>query len=348
MSRTKARGALQTGAPLIKFSLFALVTILATALLAATIVNISFTPKDTYRAVFSDVTGLEAGDDIRVAGVRVGEVEGIRIKDRTLAEVTFTVSADRPLLSGTGAVVRYRNLVGQRYVALTEGTGDNTRLRPGATIPLSRTQPALDLNALLNGFKPLFAALSPQDVNQLATEIIKTLQGEGGTVDSLLMHTASLTTTLAGRDELIGSVIDNLNTVLAQLDKRGGRFSELLEQLRRVVSGLSADRKPIGRSLVSIGDLTEATSGLLKDARPPLKDDIAELTDLTGTLNDNEKTVEGVLKRLPNKLGELTGTASYGSWFNFYLCDFDGRIVLPKTKQVLSPDLHVARARCGA
>ncbi|MEU0188438.1 MlaD family protein [Streptomyces afghaniensis] len=344
----RTTGARRTMAPLVKFSLFALVTILATALLAATIVNISFAPKDTYRAVFSDVTGLEEGDDIRVAGVRVGEVEGIRIKDRTLAEVTFTVTAERPLLTSTGAVVRYRNMVGQRYIALTEGAGDGTRLRPGGTIPLSRTQPALDLNALLNGFKPLFAALSPSDVNQLATEIIKTLQGEGGTVNSLLAHTASLTTTLADRDELIGSVIDNLNSVLKTLDQRGGRFSGLLKQLRRVISGLSADRKPIGKSLVSIGDLTEATSGLLHDVRPPLKDDIGELGELTGTLNRNERTVEGVLKRLPNKLTELTGTASYGSWFNFYLCDFDGRIVLPKTKQVLTPEFHVARARCGA
>ncbi|WP_326582993.1 MCE family protein [Streptomyces sp. NBC_00481] len=344
----RSTGARQAAAPLVKFGLFALVTILATALLAATIVNISFAPKDTYRAVFSDVTGLEEGDDIRVAGVRVGEVEGIRIKDRTLAEVTFTVTADRPLLTSTGAVVRYRNLVGQRYIALTEGAGDSTRLRPGGTIPLSRTQPALDLNALLNGFKPLFAALSPNDVNQLATEIIRTLQGEGGTVNSLLAHTASLTTTLADRDELIGSVIDNLNSVLKTLDERGGRFSGLLKQLRRVISGLSTDRKPIGKSLVSIGDLTEATSGLLHDARPPLTDDIAELGELTGTLNRNEKTVEGVLKRLPNKLTELTGTASYGSWFNFYLCDFDGRIVLPKTEQVLTPEFHVARARCGA
>ncbi|MEU5535614.1 MlaD family protein [Streptomyces sp. NPDC020362] len=344
----RSTGARQTAAPLIKFSLFALVTILATALLAATIVNLSFTPEHTYRAVFSDVTGLEKGDDVRVAGVRVGEVEGIRIKDRTRAEVAFTAGADRPLLTSTHAVIRYRNLVGQRYVALTEGAGDGTRLKPDATIPLSHTQPALDLNALLNGFKPLFAALSPQDVNQLATEIIKTLQGEGGTVNSLLVHTASLTTTLADRDKLIGSVIDNLRSVLETLDKRGTRFSGLLEQLRRVISGLSADRKPIGESLVGIGDLTEATSGLLKDVRPPLKDDIAGLTDLTGTLNDNDKTVEGVLKRLPTKLNALTGAASYGSWFNFYLCDFDGRIVLPKTKQVLAPDLHVARARCSS
>ncbi|MEU6572341.1 MlaD family protein [Streptomyces sp. NPDC046805] len=343
----RTTGARQAAAPLIKFSLFALVTIAATTLLAATIVNISFAPKDTYHAVFSDVTGLEQGDDIRVAGVRVGEVEDIRIEHRTLAEVTFTVTADRPLRMSTNAVVRYRNLVGQRYIALTEGVGDGTRLRPDGTIPLSRTRPALDLNALLNGFKPLFAALSPSDVNQLATEIIRTLQGEGGTVNSLLAHTASLTTTLADRDKLIGSVIDNLNTVLQTLDQRGARFSELLKQLRRVISGLSADRKPIGESLVNIADLSGATAGLLRDARPPLKDDIAGLTDLTGTLNNNQTTVEGVLKRLPNKLNKLTGTASYGSWFNFYLCDFDGRIVLPKTKQVLTPELHVARARCG-
>lgn len=343
----KVGRATETAAPLVKFLLFAVVTVLATTLLAATIVNISFTPEHTYRAVFSDVTSLEEGDDIRVAGVRVGEVEDIRIKDRTRAEVSFTVTEDRPLFTGTRAVIRYRSLVGQRYVALTEGTGASTPLRPGGEIPLSRTQPALDLNTLLAGFKPLFAALSPQDVNQLADEIIKTLQGEGGTVDSLLAHTASLTSTLADRDRLIGSVIDNLNEVLTTLDKRGTRFSSLLKQLQRLVSGLSADRKPIGESLVNIADLTAATSGLIGAARPPLKDDIAELTELTGTLNDNEKTVEGVLKRLPNKLNKLTGTASYGSWFNFYLCDFDGRIVLPKTRKVLTPELQVARARCG-
>ncbi|MEV0375240.1 MlaD family protein [Streptomyces sp. NPDC050636] len=343
----KVGRATETAAPLVKFLLFAVVTVVATALLAATIVNISFTPEHSYRAVFSDVTSLEEGDDIRVAGVRVGEVEGIRIKDRTRAEVTFTVTQDRPLFTSTGAVIRYRSLVGQRYIALTEGAGGNTPLRPGGQIPLSRTQPALDLNALLAGFKPLFAALSPKDVNQLAAEIIKTLQGEGGTVNSLLAHTASLTTTLAGRDKLIGSVIDNLNEVLTTLDKRGARFSSLLKQLQRLVSGLSADRKPIGDSLVNIGRLTEATSGLIDEARPPLRDDIKELGELTGTLNDNEKTVEGVLKRLPNKLNKLTRTASYGSWFNFYLCDFDGRVVLPKTKEVLNPELHVARARCG-
>ncbi|WP_175409068.1 MCE family protein [Streptomyces sp. TRM64462] len=366
-SRTSRTNSQAMAGPLVKLGLFTVVTVAATALLAATIVNVSFTPKDTYTAVFSDVTSLEEGDDIRVAGVRVGEVEDIRITGegggksdgkggesdgQALAEVTFSVSRDRPLLTSTRAVIRYRSLVGQRYVALTEGTGDGTRLAPGGRIPLSRTEPALDLNALLNGFKPLFAALSPEDVNQLATEIVKTLQGEGGTVNSLLAHTASLTTTLADRDKLIGSVITNLNEVLATVDQRSTRFSELLKQLQRLISGLSADRKPIGASLAGINDLAAATSGLLKDARPPLKKDIAELSKLAGTLKENEKTVEGVLQRLPNKLDKLIGTASYGSWFNFYLCDFDGRVVLPnaeagKPAETLTPELHVARARCA-
>jgi phospholipid/cholesterol/gamma-HCH transport system substrate-binding protein len=338
--------ATETAGPLIKFSIFAVVTVLATTVLAATIVNIRFTPTDSYEALFTDVTSLEVGDDIRVAGVRVGEVEDIQVNDRTLAEVTFTVSHDRPLLTSTRAVIRYRNLVGQRYIALTEGAGDGTRMKPGSRIPLSRTQPALDLNALLNGFKPLFAALDPKEVNRLASEIIKTLQGEGGTINSLLAHTASLTSTLADRDKLIGSVIDNLNQVLSTMDKRSARFSELLKQLQRVISGLSADRETIGDSLAGISDLAGATSGLVKEGRPALKSDITHLSKLSGTLNKNEKTVEGVLKRLPRKYNKLIATGTYGSWFNFYLCDFDGRIVLPNTAKAITPDFHASDARC--
>jgi phospholipid/cholesterol/gamma-HCH transport system substrate-binding protein len=333
--------------PLIKFSVFATVTVLATALLAATIANISFTPTDTYHAVFSDVTGLLPGDDVRVAGVRVGSVTGIGIKNRTQAEITFTVSRDRKLFTSTHAQIRYRNLVGQRYVVLLDGAGDETALPPGGEIPPSQTEPALDLTVLFQGFKPLFAALSPDDVNKLAFQIIQTLQGEGGTIDSLLAHTASLTSTLADRDQLIGSVIDNLNGVLAALDQRNARFADLLDQLRRLVSGLSADRTAIGSSLSNINALAAATSGLLVAGRPAISADITQLSTLAGTLQGNGKTVDGFLQRLPNKLDSVTVISSYGSWFNFFLCDFDGRIVLPVTGQSLTPDFHAAQARCG-
>ena len=333
---------------LIKLIVFIVVTVLATGVLAATIGNIRLGGTTTYKALFTDATGLLPGDDVRIAGVRVGEVEGVDVaqdRGRALARVTFTVDDDRPVASSTQALIRYRNLVGQRYVALAEGAGGGRPLTENGTIPLRQTQSALDLTVLFNGFKPLFAALNPEDVNSFAMEIIKTLQGEAGNVNSLLSHTASLTTTLADRDEVIGRTIDNLNAVLETVDDRDRQLSTLLLELQRFVSGLAEDREAIGASLTNIAGLAESTAGLVKDARPAVREDIRELGEVTKTLDDNKEVVEGVLKRLPRKLNTITRTATYGSWFNFYLCDFTGRVILSNTV-TYTPNYHSDAARC--
>jgi phospholipid/cholesterol/gamma-HCH transport system substrate-binding protein len=333
---------------LIKLIVFIVVTVLATGVLAATIGNIRLGGTTTYKALFTDATGLLPGDDVRIAGVRVGEVEGVDVaqdRGRALARVTFTVDDDRPVASSTQALIRYRNLVGQRYVALAEGAGGGRPLTENGTIPLRQTQSALDLTVLFNGFKPLFAALNPEDVNSFAMEIIKTLQGEAGNVNSLLSHTASLTTTLADRDEVIGRTIDNLNAVLQTVDDRDRQLSTLLLELQRFVSGLAEDREAIGASLTNIAGLAESTAGLVKDARPAVREDVRELGEVTKTLDDNKEVVEGVLKRLPRKLNTITRTATYGSWFNFYLCDFTGRVILSNTV-TYTPNYHSDAARC--
>ncbi|WP_267593334.1 MCE family protein [Carbonactinospora thermoautotrophica] len=337
---------MRTTPALIKLVIFAVATVLATGVLAATIGNVRFTPTKEYHAIFTDVTGVLPGDDVRIAGVRVGEVRDIELTEQALAKITFTVDDDRPLYTSTRAVIRYRNLLGQRYVALLEGPGDQTPLRDGDTIPIHRTQPALDLTVLFNGFKPLFAALSPEEVNKLAYEIIRTLQGEGGTINSLLAHTASLTATLADRDQVIGDLIEQLNTVLAAVDERDQQLSELIIQMQRLVSGLAEDRKEIGASLVNINALTATTADLLEEGRAPIRNDIRELGELSKTLQDNEALVDEILGRLPTKLETITRTATYGSWFNFYLCDFQGRVVIPNVAQAYTPNFHVNAARC--
>jgi phospholipid/cholesterol/gamma-HCH transport system substrate-binding protein len=234
-------------------------------------------------------------------------------------------------------------------VVLSEGAGSDRPLPGGGVIPLRQTQPALDLTVLFNGFKPLFAALSPQDVNAFAFEIVKTLQGEAGNVNSLLAHTASLTSTLADRDQVIGRTIDNLSAVLGTLDERDQQLSTLLRELQRFVSGLAEDRVAIGASLTNIAGLAESTAGLVKDARPAIRTDVEQLGEVAGTLDDHRRTVDGFLKRFPNKLETITRTATYGSWFNFYLCDFQGRVVIPvgptkvETKTI---NYHTAAARC--
>ncbi len=332
--------------PLVKLAVFAVVTLVLTAGLAGTLgaFSGSGTP---YRARFTDVTGVLPGDDVRIAGVKVGEVTRVHLVDGRTAELGFTVDDRIPLPAGVRATIRYRNLIGQRYVALTEQAGGGRLPRDGL-IPLSRTSAALDLTVLFNGFRPLFTALTPKDVNSLAYEIVQVLQGESGTVAGLLSHTASLAGTLADRDQVISRVIGNLNTVLDTLDAHRDDLSVTIAQLQQLVSGLAADRATIGAAVANISNLTGATAGLLHDARPDLAADIGGLNTLAGTLRDNSATIDGALTRLPGRYQALTGTASDGSWFNFFLCGFDGTVTLPAGGSTSPPPFTSGEARCTA
>src|SRR4051794_39476699 len=181
----------RTGPAAIKFGIFTVVTLLATALLGMTVANIQFKATHDYKAIFTDATFLTGGNDVRLAGVRVGTVKSITLaEDGTHAEVTFKVEKAVPVTSSTRAEIRYRNLIGQRYLALVDAAGTADRLAPGSTIPVERTSPALNLTTLFNGFRPLLQGLTPDDVNKLSYEIIRVLQGEGGTIDALLSQTA--------------------------------------------------------------------------------------------------------------------------------------------------------------
>ncbi|HWD78150.1 MAG TPA: MlaD family protein [Kribbella sp.] len=328
----------------VRLGIFVVVTTIATALLAVTIGNITFNSTTKYRAVFTDAVGLNQGDDIRIAGVKVGQVDKIKLYQDSLAMVTFSVDSDEVLDTSTHATLRYRNLVGNRYIALTDGVGGGPRLKKNGIIPKERTTPALDLSVLFNGFKPLFTALTPADVNQFAFEVIKVLQGEGGTIESLLAKTASLTTTLADADQVIGDLITNLTSTLQIVSQRQQNFSQLLVNLQQFITGLSQDINPILSSLTSINSLNTKTAGLLQQTRVPIKADLNRLRTVASTLDDTQSIWVKTLQFMPEKLNTMTRTASYGSWFNFYLCNFDGNVTLPTgTRIPVSYDLNSAR-----
>jgi phospholipid/cholesterol/gamma-HCH transport system substrate-binding protein len=334
--------------PLTKLIIFVVITVAATGVLGFTIVNADFGSTDSYSARFTDVTSLNTGDDVRIAGVKVGQVNSISVVDRRQAEVIFQVQGDVKLPASVTAVIKYRNLVGQRYISLVQGPGDpNAVLPPGGSIPLSHTQPALDLTELFNGFKPLFQALSPNDVNQLSYEIIQVFQGEGGTIDSLLASTAQLTSTIADKDKVIGQVIDNLNTVLDTVNAHGSQLADLVTTTQQLVSGLAADRQPISDAIGSLGTLANTTAGLLDQGRAPLAADIAGLGTLSKNLNDSQDVVKHFIQFLPTKLAKIIPTASYGSWFNFFLCSASGTVGLPPLiPPVTLPLLPITQPRC--
>ncbi len=319
----------KTAGDLTRLMVFILVTTMATGLLIITIGNISFAGSKEYKAVFVDATGVVKGDDIRIAGVKVGTVSGVEIVDRTRAQVTFSVAEDTPLSEATHASIRYRNLVGQRYISLSETIGDTGQLDEGATIPVDQTSPALDLTVLFNGFKPLFEALSPEDLNQLSYEVIQVFQGEGGTLEGLLTSTASVTQTLANRDEVINDLIDNLNEVLVNIADRDQELTRLIQSFQVFVGGLKDDRKAILSSLDQISALSAQTAGLVGGIREPFVEDIKQLRRFAGNVDRNKAELDRALQVLPIKLTKVGRTAIYGSFFNFYLCAFTGKVQLP-------------------
>lgn len=307
--------------PVVKSLVFILVTALATTVLALSIAGTGVGDTSGYYARFTDTTGLTSGDSVRIAGVVVGRVDSVKVVDHRLAQVRFSVRRGRTLPASVTATIKYLNMVGQRYVDLERGAGPvGGVLRPGGTIPVGRTTPALDLTQLFNGFQPLFEGLSPKDVNQLAGEIVQVLQGEGGTVDGLIGNIGSLTTTLAAKDQVIGQVIDNLNDVLGTVNTRESGFNDLITTLQELVTGFSGDREPIGQSIAAISRLTTSTAGLLDDGRQPLKDSIAQLGRVSTTLADGTPQLENFLTRTPQKFRAVGRLASYGSWLNLYLC----------------------------
>jgi phospholipid/cholesterol/gamma-HCH transport system substrate-binding protein len=316
----------QTLGAAIKLIAFAVVTILATGVLAVVISNRQFGATRTYTARFTDVTDLLGGNDVKLAGVRVGTVKSIKVINNSDAEVTFSVDKTIPMTTSTDVDVRYLNLVGQRYLSLVEKPDTHASPQPAnQVIPTSRTAPALDLTALFNGFRPLFQALTPKDVNAFALDLIKTLQGEGGTIDTLLTQTASLTNTVADHDAVIGQVMNNLLSVLSTVQQRDAGLSDTVVQLQRLVGGLAQDRGTIAASLSHIDNLATSGTTLISQIRPYLPKDLANLAVLAHNLNttkdsDGKNTLASYLSRAPAKINRITRTATYGGYFNFWLC----------------------------
>lgn len=328
---------LRTGIAATKLLVFTLVSVLVTGVLAIIMGHFGFGGQSTYEAVFTSASDLAKGDDVRIAGVSVGEVRKVEVTDDARARVTFRVEDDVPMTTASGAQVRYLNLVGDRYLALTQGRAGAPRLPAGGTIPVSRTTPALDLTELFNGFQPLFQALSPKDVNKLSYNMVKVLQGEGGTITDLLSQTASLTNSLADRDALIGQVISNLTSTLQTVDAHHQQLAQLLTQLNGWMGDLAKDKDTIGDSVKDISDLSDQLARLLLDVRPATKADIAQLRRMMAILNRpaNQKVMSETLSRLPTTLRRQARIGTHGSWYDYYLCDLDARIILPSLGKAL-------------
>jgi phospholipid/cholesterol/gamma-HCH transport system substrate-binding protein len=306
---------------LIKFVVFVVVCSAGMVLIIGTLRGETGGKADEYRADFADVSGLVSGDPVRVSGVTVGEVRSVELVDAAHIRVTFTANRDQQITERTFAQVRYANLLGQRFLALTQSGAATSVLRPGSTIPMKRTAPAVSLTTLLNGFRPLFQSLDASQVDQLMGSLVEVLQGQTNRIDDIVAQTAQLTTNLADRSGLIADVVDSLSTLVTTVAEHDQQFAVAVGNLKELTTYLAADSKNIGRSITSLAEMSAAMDGLVTGVRGagigPL---VRDVNQIGGTLLASSGRLQQTIASFPKTFAALNRITQSGTWANGYPC----------------------------
>ena len=306
----------------VRFIVFGVVCLLGLIFLTNTMTNRESGQTNEYHAIFSNVGGLRPGDDVRAPAVRVGRVDSVE-HHGAQAKITFTLTAAQPLTTATHLTLRFQSLLGQRYVAMVKGDRAGTPMSEGATIPVSRTDPGFDLTALLNGFEPLFATLKPAELNQLAESIVAVLQGQGGTIESLLGNTATLTNRLADDGKLVDAVLASLTPVLQDVAEQGGDVDSTIADLRSLLHELDEEHQRIGRSIDGVSELSKAASGLVREVRGPVRHDVRTLREFSRISVEQRDAINDLMHYLPIGGYAFARPFSSGAWLSIYICNLE-------------------------
>ena len=320
---------------LINVGVFTVVMLLVAAMLIVVFGEFRFGSDKDYHATFSDASRLKAGQDVRIAGVPVGAVKDIKLNDDNTVDVAFSLNERYQLYTSTKAVVRYENLVGDRYLEIVSGPGDLKKLPPGGTI--TNTAPALDLDALLGGLKPVFKGLDGKKINEVSNAIIELLQGQGGALSQMLSSTGAFTQDLAARDQLIGDLINDLNSVLGTVDEKGAQFDATVDRLQKLISGLAQGRDQIAGAIAPLASATDDLTTTLQQSRRPLQGVIENLRPLAQRLDERKADVNKVIEPLAENYLRLNALGAYGSFFNIYYCSIRMKINGPAGSDILIP-----------
>jgi phospholipid/cholesterol/gamma-HCH transport system substrate-binding protein len=334
----------------IKVSLFAVAMLLVATGLVVVFGDFRFGPESTYHATFIDASRLKAGQKVRISGVPVGSVQGLKLNQDNSIDVEFVIDRRYTLYSSTRAVIRYENLVGDRFLEITSGPGELRKLAPGATINAQHTQPALDLDALLGGLRPVFKGLDADKINTISSALIELLQGQGGALSNVLADTSAFSTALGQRDQLIGDAITNLNTVLGTIDERSAKFSASVDQLQQLITGLAKNKDSIAGAIPPLASTTTDLTELLKNSRRPLQGILENTRPLATELDNRKAEVNNDVEQLGEDYLRLAALGAYGSFFNIYFCSVTIKINGPAGGDILLPlggQVDSSQGRCA-
>jgi phospholipid/cholesterol/gamma-HCH transport system substrate-binding protein len=322
---------------LLNVSIFTVAMLLVAAMLVVVFGQFRFASEEDYHATFTDASRLKAGQDVRIAGVPVGKVGAVKLNPDNTVDVAFNVDKRYQLYTSTRAVVRYQNLVGDRYLEITAGPGELRKIPPGSTIPRENTQPALDLDALLGGLRPVLKGLDGAKINEVSNAVMELLQGQGGALSTLLSTTSAFTQNLAARDQLIGDVINNLNTVLGTVDEKGAQFDASVDQLQKLLTGLAQGRDPIAGAIQPLAMAENDLTDMLQKSRRPVQGVIENVRPFAQRFDERKADVNKVIEPLAENYLRLNALGAYGSFFNIFYCSTRLKINGPAGSDILVP-----------
>jgi phospholipid/cholesterol/gamma-HCH transport system substrate-binding protein len=291
---------------------FATCTVL-TAYLAFTIGNIHLF-QHTYRltATFDDATGLLKADNVKVAGVVVGRVSSVKI-DNGKATVAMVVNDTVKVPVDSQAAIRWRNLIGERYVYLYPGTA-STVLRNGDRV--RNTRSVVDVGELFNRLGPIVQAINPQQVNTFLDTIVQALDGNTDKIRQSVDNLAVVAQSLGSRDQEIGRLIDNVNTVATAINDRDAQIRTVLDNLVLISQTFSDNTGTLNTAVTELGDFSDNFGTLLANNRTQLDGIVANLNAVVAEVRVKLPALDSVLGGLDQAAQSLVQSSRYGDWLN--------------------------------
>ncbi|NUP16791.1 MAG: MCE family protein [Streptomyces sp.] len=283
---------------------------------------------ETYSAAFAEAGGLKPGDEVRIAGVKVGKVEEVDL-DGDHVKVTFKLKGEPGFGTDTGASIRVRTILGAKYLALhPKGKG---QLPPGSEIPLRRTVPAYDV---VQAFSDLTTTTEDVDTDRVAKALdtlSATFEDSPEEVRASLKGLSRISRTVASRDKALRELLAHANGVTGVLADRSGDFTALVEDGDKLFKEISRRREAIHRLLRSSAALGIQLSGLVQDNDKEIGPALKGLNGVVDMLERNQSSLDRSIRLLAPYVRLFTNTLGNGRWFDSYVQNLVAAPVEPRT-----------------
>ena len=294
----------------LRLATFVVVTSLLTMWIGRNITGGSHGERYELTATFDDVAGMYDGDDVKLAGLTVGQVTDITVIDGK-ARVRFAVDEAVRLPVDSTVAVRWRNLIGQRFLGLEPGDAAGV-LGDGDTMDNAKN--VVDLGQLVNQLVPLTQAVSPDQVNDILTTLLEAFDGNDATFDELLADFDQVLGTLAERDGTISQLLRDYDTISTAVASRDVQIGQMVDNLVSISETFAGNDELLDQALVQLADLSTGVDGILDQSATDLGRTLDHLAVLTGTAADHVDDLESALVGLPRMFETLLTTMDRGEW----------------------------------